>query len=72
MRQILLLKYPCEDVLAHLDNRLKVFKIKYTYFEDDMGCIHTDKSNNISPITNYIYMHVNFFRYRICNKYTNP
>ena len=70
MRQILPLKYLCEDVIAHLDKPFKTYKIKSNTFEKYIGCIYTTNPNNISPSTNHIATNI-FLRYHIYYKDTD-
>ena len=72
MWQILPLKSLCENVLSRLDKLFKGCNIKPTAFEDNTGCIYTDKSKNNYPSAKHIATHVHFFRYHIYDKYTNP
>ena len=71
MVQILLLKYPCEEILLHMYKYFKGFKINFTSLEDNKGFIYTDKFKNIYPNTKDISTCIHLFREHIYEEDTN-
>ena len=68
---LLLLKALCEDIISHLYKHVKGWKTNSHAVEENISCIYTDKSKNISPGTKHIAIHINFFKNHIYEKYSN-
>ena len=68
MRQIMMIKYLCEDALEHLNKCFKFYNSKSTSFEYTIRCIYTDRSNKYYPRTKHIATNISFFRDNIYEK----